>query len=80
MSYCRCGSDSDVYMYASFDGNYTIHLGNASKVNPGETFIVKTAQEALDFLKQLKKSGVKVPPYALTRLRKEIKWERENIK
>ena len=78
MSYCRCGSDSDVYMYASFDGKYTIHLGNASKVNPCETFIVDTAKEALDFLKQLRKDGVKVPSYALTRLRKDIKWEKEN--
>lgn len=78
MSYCRLGSDSDVYLYASFDGKYTIHLSNTSKVNPRETFILDTAQEVLDFLKQLRKDGVKVPSYALTRLRKEIKWEKEN--
>lgn len=79
MSYCRCGSDSDVYMYSSyFDGKYTIHLSNGSEVTPGKTFIVKTAQEALDFLEQLKKDGVKVPPYTLIRLKKKLSGKMNN--
>lgn len=70
MSYCRCGPDSDVYMYGSFHGQFAVHLKS------GETYILNSSKEALMCLQDLKRSGVKVPASAINRLKKEIKLEK----
>ena len=32
MSYCRCGNDSDVYLYASVVGGWTLHVAQNKKI------------------------------------------------
>lgn len=80
MSYCRCGNDSDVYLYASGDGSggyiYCFHIGfNAPEKHKGANFYVKTAEEALKKLIDLKADGLKVPKSAITRLKNEMSNE-----
>jgi len=67
MSYCRFSDDSDVYLYATIGGGFSVHL------TTGFTkYKIKSAEEALAFIQEQKASGLKVPDYAIERLEREI--------
>lgn len=66
MSYCRFSHDSDVYLIASGYGGFQIYL----KGGGAEGF--DTRQETLDYLLELQKTGLKIPDYALNKLREEL--------
>lgn len=68
MSYCRFGDDSDVYVYATFDGKWIIH-------SPIPSTSSESRQECLQRMLDLSKAGHKVPQYAINRLQEEIELE-----
>jgi hypothetical protein len=68
MSYCRLGSESDIYCYYHVDGFYDVWAG-------GDEFQFKTTQETINFLRERKEAGDKVPDYAFEQLEEEIKNE-----
>ena len=69
MSYCRCGDDSDVYVYACMSGGYDV-LFSRSCSHKGDMH-VGTATECRDFLVAVS-TQVKVPQSAIDRLNEEI--------
>lgn len=62
MAYCR----GDVYMYSTGEG-FMFHVGHCA-----ENVFVKTHEEALAKLLELKTEGREVPDHAIQRLQKEI--------
>jgi hypothetical protein len=76
MAYCRCGEDSDVYVWCG--RFYEIHFGEGI---PGVTEKMKQTgfhdqsfedgKQALEFMEKVKDAGFKIPEHALERL----KWE-----
>ena len=64
MSYCRFGSDSDIYCFYNVDGNYEVRVGDEEQQ-------FKTPQETVNFLRSRKDAGDKVPDYAIEMLLKE---------
>jgi len=64
MSYCRLGADSDIYCYYHVGGYYEVWSGAG-----GHQF--KTAKETVDFLRERKEAGDKVPDYAIESLLEE---------
>jgi hypothetical protein len=79
MSYCRCGDDSDVYVWV---GNvYCIilcigkyHVDKIMKDNNLEhMYYCDTAEETLNKLLKLSLLELTVPNRAITRLQREIK-------
>jgi len=72
MSYCRFGADSDVYLFASGDG-FHFYIANDTKNHAGEHYFADTAQDALDRIKELRISGLKIPERAVKRLKDEMK-------
>jgi hypothetical protein len=78
MSYCRCGEDSDVYVYGSVLGGWTIHIAadisiESSSIPLGTRQLnPQTRGEAIDLLLELRKLGLKVPERAIARFRREI--------
>lgn len=65
MSYCREGNDSDVYVYRS---NQSADLPFVVHVNGGPARRTGTRDETLNYLLELRESGVKVPQHALNRI------------
>ena len=74
MSYCRMGSDSDVYMYRTI-GGYMFHLGKTARGRtPGKDFLVPTPEAAYRRMKRLQSQGFSVPRYAIQRLSLELSY------
>jgi hypothetical protein len=66
MSYCRLGTESDIYCYYHVGGYYEVWSGEGEHQ-------FKTAQETVAFLRKRKEEGDKVPDYAIEGLLEEIK-------
>ena len=67
MSYCRWSHDSDVYCYPDVSGGYAIWVSGC-----GNDFNADTAEECLAMLEELRAGGLKIPEYALDRLKSDI--------
>lgn len=78
MSYCRCTDEgSDVYVYGSC-GGWTIHVAyDVGLSKDGQSYLAKTPEDAIEYLKGLTIVGYGVPDKAFKRLNKDIK-EKEN--
>lgn len=78
MSYCRCGDDSDVYVYFGYSFEVYLAQGNPScfelmqKHNINNHYFFETEQETLDFLLKIKGFGFLIPDRAIERLQREI--------
>jgi len=87
MSYCRCGDDSDVYVYNTWvsddvpEGDTVIMIHVCYTAKPidigiaGTQYTYKTDGWALNRLLKLREMGLKVPRRALKRLRQQISGE-----
>lgn len=61
MSFCRLGPDSDVYCFYHVGGYYEVWSG-------GDEHHFQTARETMDFLRERKKQGEKIPEYVFEEL------------
>ena len=77
MSYCRCGDDSDLYIYRSSLG-YSV----CPHVKIGlETMFFEELSDLLLYVTNLKKLGVKVPDRVFERIENENNiLRRSNVK
>jgi len=74
MAYCRGGSDSDLYIYKTLDGNYAFLISNKNTLGKeGKSFTINDLPSAIRRVKRLKAQGFKVPDYTLERMEKELK-------
>jgi uncharacterized protein YxeA len=78
MSYCRCGDDSDVYVYCG--RMFNIHLAQGDEKcyelmkqnNVRPEYYFETEKETLSYLLNLKQLGFRIPDRAIERLQREI--------
>lgn len=69
MSYCRWGEDSEVYVFESAYGGFSVNCG----IGEGAGNHFDTRKETLEHLLLLRDNGIKVPQYCLDQLLLEIK-------
>lgn len=85
MAYCRLGSCSDVYVYASLNPRtrascWVAHISaNINSVYRGKTIYRESRPEMFHFLSDLKRTGVRVPESVFKRLYGEIKKAGESL-
>jgi hypothetical protein len=78
MSYCRCGNDSDVYVYCGtkFSVNFAQGKDSCAELmkihNVDFQYYFETEKETLDFLLYARSLGFVVPDRAIERLQNEI--------
>jgi len=55
MAYCRGGSDSDLYIYKTLDGNYAFLISNKNTLGKeGKSFTINDLPSAIRRLKRQK--------------------------
>ena len=78
MSYCRCGDDSDVYVWAGDQYCVTLCAGKEHVSDLMEQHNLEyiadydTAEEVVEVLLKLKSLGLEIPNRAIERLQNEI--------
>jgi len=76
LSYCRCTEEgSDVYVYANAVlGGWTIQIAyDVGLSKDGQSYLAKTPEDAIDYLKGITILGYGVPDKVFDRLDKDIK-------
>lgn len=79
MSYCRCGDDSDVYVWSGNIFNITLCAGKPEvaeimeKNNLEWMYHFSSGKETLSQLLKLSLLGLKIPNRAILRLQREMK-------
>lgn len=74
MAYCRCGPDSDVYLFASIANGKSVfyaYISNEVDYSP-DYALLESPLDALKYLLKLRHVGLKVPDSAINRLEEEI--------
>jgi hypothetical protein len=72
MSYCRFGSDSDVYAYGRIDGGFSIHV-TAVKGKGTHWYLGEDDLKGFYLsMKRIRAEGYKIPDRTFQRIEKEL--------
>ena len=80
MAYCRCGDNSDLYVYGGILGYDVIFCVGKKDVELkikelqyNSSIFIKDVRSLLDYLTLLQDQGFKIPAHTFERIEKELK-------